>query len=181
METINRNIEWFTSDEGLNAINTAADVKQRVNYLHGYLKAFCKKHNKNYDENILFKFSFIFSDALFESGLEFAKAPNILDPEKNPFLKYIQNSGVLDNFPLTYVGVLAIMAGIADPQDKKGWIYSYKLKDRKALTEKLDEIGKRYIKADNSLVMPSSQCYSEIDKKYETILIEWVWLFNGEV
>ena len=100
-----RPTEWYLSAQGKAAYREAQDPMQKLLYFYAYLRAVCYKRirragsygweEKTRSEStneFLYKIAFIMAKVGQGSSLPYANYPDILDPEKNPLVRFCENS-----------------------------------------------------------------------------------------
>jgi hypothetical protein len=85
---IPRTREWFFSENGHQAYNKASTVPDKTIFFYNYLCCISPQ-KKNLD--FLERIAFIMANSMDQSNLPFAGYPNILDKDKNPFIKLAED------------------------------------------------------------------------------------------
>lgn len=78
--------EWFFSEDGKKAYDEAKTLSQKTMFFFDYLSALDRSRGESGDEKIETMLAYILASAVDGSSLEFAKYPDILNPEKNPLI-----------------------------------------------------------------------------------------------
>lgn len=142
-------------------------------FFYSYLKASVKDHFDK--ENTLFKIAFFFADALYSSKKPYGRYPQILDPNRNPFLQYLENTDNYYGNETTYTIFTAILQEKVNTADLSEWIYDANFLTSENLWDELLEKEIEYL--------PSSDLYMVDPASYEIkdadvfLQLELVWMF----
>lgn len=121
MELLKNNPEWFFSSEGEKSFSQLNTLEDRAVFIYSYLKTVA---SRKLDENsFLFKVAFLFADAIYSSDVAYAKYPDIIDAQKNPFVKFLKTADYTLNDFVAYCILLAILHEKVDPYNDSEWIY----------------------------------------------------------
>lgn len=174
MELIKKEKNWFLSEEGGNFFAALSSLEERTIFIYSFLKSTV---NENFDKkNTLFKIAFFFADAVYNSDKPYSKYPQILNPEINPFLQYIEKA---DNFygnEKTYIIFTAILQEKVNSANNDEWIYNNSLLKSDDFSDKLSEMGIEYL-PEHSIYMVDPQLYKiEENDKFLQLSIVWTFL-----
>lgn len=142
-------------------------------FFYSYLKAAVKDRFDK--ENTLFKIAFFFADALYSSEKPYGRYPQILDPNRNPFLQYLENTDNYYGNETTYTIFTAILQEKVNTADLSEWIYDANFLTSENLWDELLEKEIEYL--------PSSDLYMVDPASYEIkdsdvfLQLELVWMF----
>lgn len=173
MELLNKNKEWFLSQEGEKCFFALSSLEERTMFFYAYLKATVKDR---FDEgNTLFKMAFFFADAIFTSKKPYSKFPEILNADSNPFLQYIENADKFYGAKITYMIFTAILQEKVNTGNAAEWIYDGDFLEAEDLWDKLSEKDIEYLPAGKAyMVNPASYNTEENDAFLQ---LEIVWMF----
>ena len=165
MDVIERNADWFASEEGVRAFQTLTSKGDRIIFIYSYLKAACTsavKTNKH-----LIRVAFFLEDALADSALSYAAYPAVIDCKQNPFTAYIIQITTAPTAKDLLCVFLSVLHGICDPLTHTGDM------DTLAYSDKFY--------ADNDLpVLRLDPDLFEIQDDLQMIQLEILWLFGRE-
>ena len=165
MDVIERNADWFTSEEGIRAFEALTTKGDRTIFLYSYLKAASVSSVKT--SKHLIKVAFFLEDAVASSSLPYATYPAIIDCEQNPFAAYITRITKAPSAKDLLCAFLSILHGICDPLTHTGDM------DTLAYSDKFY--------ADNDLPMLRlDPDLFEIQEDLRMIQLEILWLFERE-
>lgn len=174
MELIKTDKSWFLSQEGGNYFAALSSLEERTIFIYSYLKLLA---NESFDKDgSLFKIAFFFADAVLNSDKPYSKFPELLNPETNPFLKYLENAKSFYTKKITYLIFTTILHEKVNPANEKAWIYNSDFLQDKNLIKKLHEMNLEYL-SDNPLYMIEPQAYNlnDADKLLQLMLV-WIFL-----
>ena len=177
MRYISKNLEWFCSQEGLNCLEKAVNLEERIDFIYNYLVSICKNNQTDYEEIAVFKIAFLLSDAISKSNLEYTQNDKILDDQINPFVAFINNANTIHDDGTLGLLLLSILHEIANPFLKNDWIYDEKYNDYNVLVEHLEQLDHKF---DSGSIMLVDTKAFETDKEKELIQLEIIWLFCVE-
>ena len=173
MELTKQSAAWFLSKPGCDAFNALKTLEDRSAFLYSYLKQII---NVDFEEDqLLFRIAFFFADAIMGSTLPYNTYPALIDPEKNPFVAYLENT---DHFPgskVVYYIFLSILHSIAMPIKQNEWVYDQQLKEPEYLEKKLEELGKPFFVS--GLGMVSADVFA-IEKSLQQVQLKLIWLMS---
>lgn len=173
MELLKKETKWFLSQEGAERFSALSSLEERIIFIYSYLKGVV---NENFDKNhMLFKMAFFFADAVYNSNEEYAKYPQILQKEHNPFMAYLMNESTRQNDKKTYLILTSILHQKADASKKTEWIYDKSILGSKEYLEKLSKKGIEFLPI-HSMNMVEPAIY-EMDDSIKFLQLELVWLF----
>ncbi len=98
---------WFLSSEGEEALRNSKAPSQKTKYFFDYLSVI----SKNGDRDTLYRIAYIIANSILGSSLEFGKYPQILSPDKNPFVKYAMTVTQNSNLVASGVMLLSLLHG----------------------------------------------------------------------
>jgi len=84
--------EWYFSPEGKNAYESLSTPCEKTKFFLNYLRSIEQKTNASSSVDLLYKIAFVMSSSMVDSQLAFGGYPNILNPEKNPFVYYVKHN-----------------------------------------------------------------------------------------
>ena len=172
MKLIEKEESWFLSKNGFEKYSMLSSLEERTVFIYSYLKMVVNMCFEN--DNTLFKMAFLFADAIYNSDVQYALYPQIIQQE-NPFFAYLQNAdNCLDNKNM-YIVLTSILHDKVDPKKMGEWIYDKEFWEDEDLGERLEEKGIAYLSAD-SINMTDPSIY-EMDSTKELIQLELAWLF----
>ncbi len=195
MKLYNNEKEWFFSADASAEFATLTTVAERTAFIYSYLKIVANDvfryrsirlyesiesvlHNHWPDvkkDNLLLKTALLFADEIYLSDMPYAKYPNIIDKEKNPFMAYLEGVEGVYEKEAYYQVLLSILHGYADAFDKNIWIYKdeiFSSQDR-PYKEILQNAGVLF----KGILMDNPAAY-EIEDAKKKIQMEIIWLFS---
>ncbi len=165
MDVIERNADWFASEEGIGAFQTLTTKGDRTIFLYSYLKAACTSSVKS--SKHLIKVAFFLEDAVAGSAFPYAAYPAVIDRKQNPFVAYITQITTAPSAKDLLCVFLSILHGICDPLTHTGDM------DALAYSDKFY--------ADNDLpILRLDPDLFEIQDDLRMIQLEILWLFERE-
>lgn len=173
MELIKKEAAWFASDAGCQAYRALHTLEERSIFLYSYLKTIA--HESFDRDGILFKFAFLLADGVSRAEVTYSAYPEIIRENANPFIAYLRNADVCFGEKETYIALMAILHGLADPRSKTAWIYDKSILGSKDYDDALEEHNAQFLPA-FELEYIDLTPYS-VDKALEFIQLELVWLF----
>ncbi len=164
-------LDWYFSQEGINAYAQQDTLDKKTFFLYSYLNQVASPGFVN--SGVLFKVAFFFADGVSESTLPFASYPEIIDDSKNPFLKYLTKGDFYSEKVLYHV-FLSILHGIVDIADENSWIYN---KD----SLKIGMYETLLIKNDHDFCsdLPDYEFF-KVERDLEFVQLQLIWLFGQE-
>lgn len=173
MELLKKEARWFLSQGGAEKFSALSSLEERIIFIYSYLRVVA---NKEVDENnLLFKMSIFFADAVYHSNVEYSKYPYIVQPEHNPFMAYLMNADSSQNDQVLYLIFTSILHDKVNVSKKSEWIYDNKLLKAKDVMEQLAEKGIKYLPT-HSMDMVEPTVY-EMEDSIKFLQLELVWLF----
>ncbi|MBR7133676.1 MAG: hypothetical protein IKD04_09120 [Clostridia bacterium] len=173
MELIVKEKNWFLSEEGGKKFTALSSLEERTIFIYSYLKSTV---NEDFDKkNTLFKIAFFFADAVYNSDKPYSKYPQILNPEINPFLQYLEKADEFYGNEKTYIIFTAVLQGKVNTANNDEWIYNNSFLKSDDFLDELSEMGIEYLPT-HSMHMVDPQAYktAEIDN---FIQLQMVWMF----
>ena len=100
---LDHEMEWFRSEQGIATFNNISKLEDRIFFILAFLKSVIRESdisNKLYERfsdreskiadinKCSSMFALFMADAIYGSDLPYATYPDLIDPEKNPFLNY---------------------------------------------------------------------------------------------
>ena len=141
--------------------------------MYSYLKTMAKPE---FDQGrILFKAAFFLADGVMGSSLPYQAYPDVINPEKNPFVAYLAKADLFPGESTFYYIFLGILHGIANPMQAKDWVYERNLEDPDYLREKLEQLGKNLYPSPTLMADPDAYA---IDSSLEAVQLKLIWLFG---
>jgi len=183
MKIISKNQEWFSGNEGQQHFEKCKDLAERSMFIYSYLKAICDENKTKYDHTPLFKIAFLLADAVFTSELSYAKLPDFLDVQKNPFLAYVKNTPAIIDEEIVYASLLSILHSIANPFSKKEWIFGEEITGKEDLILRQSKLKFKLIELEHQfeyspLTLVNPEDY-KIESDKEFIQLEIIWLMGN--
>ena len=173
MELIKQSSAWFLSSTGCQAFSSLQTLEDRSVFLYSYLKTIAKPEFDR--EQVLFKIAFFLADGVMGSSLPYQAYPNVIDPQKNPFVAYLARTTHYREAQILYYIFLGILHGIADPMDKDNWIYHAKVEDTEYLRNTLEQLGKDLYPSPYTMADPDAYA---IDPSLEPVQMKLIWLLG---
>ncbi len=165
---------WYTTDAGVKAYQALRTQEDKTLFFYAFLQ---KKLHKSFEnDNICFKFALFLADAVANSSLPYSTYPEIIDPQKNPYLAYLVCWEKYPGKRVLYYGFMSILHGLADPMLRNSWIYDKDLMGSEALQHKLVELERNFYNEDAALI-PSPLAY-EIEDNLSDLQLKLRWFFD---
>ena len=167
-----KNEEWFFTSEACSEFDKLDTLADRTAFINAYLMAVLGQGERS--GNWLLKFALLLADEIHKSDLDYAKYPDLIDKQKNPFVASVLNSKYECEEEVFYYTLLAVLHEFSNPLDPDDWIYRYEsdFDDFKNIVEK-------HCKAFESILSGDPSAY-EIAENKEKIQMEIIWLFGCE-
>ena len=165
MDVIERNADWFASDEGISTFQTLTDKGDRTIFLYSYLKAATDCSVKTCKH--LIRVAFFLEDAIATSALPYAAYPALIDRKQNPFVAYITQITAAPSAKDLLCVFLSILHCICDPLTHTGTMDSLAYSD------------KFYADKDLPMLRLDPDLF-EIEEELRMIQLESLWLFGRE-
>ncbi len=176
MEYLNRDVAWYTGAEGVNTYKKLQSLEDRTVFLYAYLQ---KMVHTSFDkDNTCFKAALFFADAVAESRLPYSSYPELVDPQKNPFLAYMVNLGKNPGNRVLYYGFMSVLHEIADPMKQNSWIYDMNLMTSDDLQDKLVELEHNFYDEEGPH-MPNPLAF-DIDEALSDLQLKLIWFFGNK-
>lgn len=173
MELIKRDATWFLSNAGCEAFAAATAPEDRAVFIYSYLKQVAPQ---DFDKDkTLFRIAFFFADAVLGSSLPYSTYPAVIDPEKNPFMAYVNNINHYPGAQTVYYVFLSILHGIAMPVKQNEWVYDKQIENAEHMKEKLTALGKRFCAGRTE--MASADAF-EIEESLQVVQLKLIWLMG---
>lgn len=173
MELIKQESAWFLSPAGCQAFSSLQTLENRSVFLYSYLKTIA---NPEFDQDqVLFKIAFFLADGVMGSSLPYQAYPDVIDPQKNPFVAYLARSTQFRKQQILYYIFLGIVHGIADPMNKDNWIYHPEVEDTEYLRNTLEQLGKDLYPSPYTMADPDAYA---IDPSLEMVQLKLIWLLG---
>lgn len=172
MELLNKETQWFFSEEGIRSFQALRSLEDRSVFLYSYLKTVANERLEK--DNLIFKTAFFIADALYGSSVAYAEYPDVIDKTKNPFVAYLANLKEPCPLEVVYCAFIAILHGLVDAFNPSEWIYDRKYSKKDNMLEKLGETDHAFLPDGPAIVNPSIY---EIDAGLEPIQLKIVWMF----
>ncbi len=121
-----RTKEWYFSNAGHMAYQQAKTVPDRTKFFYNYLWCISSKKQK---PDFLERIAFIMANSMTPSNLPFARYPNILDGNQNPFVALVESGFVSPignndhdkNFKFEVVDTAVLLAALHNDNDWKNY------------------------------------------------------------
>lgn len=170
MELLKKDKEWFLSEEGTNQF-CALSLEDRSVFIYSYLKSFV---NECFN-NVLFRISFFMADAVFESNVEYAKTPKLLDAQFNPFVYFLSRAKFCPDNEVLFVIFSSILHNKVDTKNHKEWIYDKEMLGSEDFLERVSDLNVEFLPSgDFDMVDPD---FYEMNSKLSFLQLELIWMF----
>ena len=173
MELLNKNEQWFSSEEGMKIFHSLSSLEDRAIFIYSYLKNIlpsCLEKNK-----IIFKIAFFIADNIEMLGEEIAEYPGLISANNNPFLYYLSRLDYCPQDEILYVVFSAILHKKVDVKDGNEWIYNKALLTSDEVFSTLGEMGMDFL-PQSDIQMADPDLYED-DEKNGLLQLNLVWLF----
>lgn len=168
---MSNNLDWYFSQEGVNAYSQQDSLDKRTQFLYSYLNKISSPGFLK--SGVLFKIAFFFADGVSESTLPYASYPEIINDSKNPFLKYLIKGDFCSEKALYHV-FMSILHCVVDVADDSSWIY-----DRDSLRTGMYKTKLIIDNHDVSSEFPDYKIFS-VEQKLQFMQLQLIWLFGQE-
>ncbi len=177
MELIKKPSDWFSSQDAVAQFEKLSTLEERAVFVYSYFKAVA---HKDWDkEDRLFAMAFVMADTVYSSSLTYAKYPDLIDPEKNPFVSFVVKANGGAYSPKNFLAaLLMILHGKVDPFDASSWIYIQEQSEEEALEEKLTEVSCPYV--ETRAHIQDAKEY-QTDETLQAVQLAFLWAFGKQV
>lgn len=174
MELLNRNKEWFLSEEGEKQFFALSSVEERVFFLYSYLKQVLNPVlNKNH---AIFKLAFFLADAVFSSDKEYAFYPKLLTVSENPFLAFFASLDFCPVDEVLYVVQMALLHEKVDFQNKNEWIYDKSRLSAKDFLDAFVGTDLHYLPSHSTEMVDLSKYSKEKNDEPLQCMLAWLYI-----
>ncbi len=173
MELIKKDSTWFLSAEGGKRFAEISSLEDRTLFIYSYLKTIVNEKFKR--DEVLFKLALFTADAIYNSDFAYAKYPEILKLDCNPFFAYLSNVTAYWGNEKTYVILSSILHNKANAFNKSEWIYDKHLLNSDDFLKELSERDIEFLPV-NASSMVDPEAYN-IESGLALPQLELVWSF----
>ncbi len=173
MELLQKETAWFLSEEGVRQYEALTALEERVLFLYSYLRTVSSEDMDR--EHTLMKMAFLLADGVSRSGAPYAAYPDLIRPEKNPFVAYVKNAKYVPECDKLFVIMMAILQDKVNPNNLSLWIYDRGVLDQEKFPRWLADQGMHYLPT--SVIDMVDPAAYEVDPSLEEIRTVLIWLF----
>lgn len=174
MELLQKDTAWFLSEEAVRQYESLSSLEERVLFLYSYLRTIA--HEDIEREHTLMKMAFLLADGVGRSAAPYAVYPDLIRPEKNPFVAYVKNAKFVPAAPKMVAVMMAILHEKVSPNNLSTWIYDRGILDQEKFGQWLKEQGMEYLPA--TVITLVDPAVYEVPSGLEEIRTLILWLFS---